>query len=31
MSVAFGVNKSLAGLNDMEDGTINIARKRQMR
>ena len=31
MSVAFGVNKTLANLNDMEDGTINIARKRQIR
>lgn len=29
--VAYGTGKSLAWLNDMQDGTINLARKKQMR
>ncbi|MDR0819399.1 MAG: rod shape-determining protein [Oscillospiraceae bacterium] len=28
--VALGVGKALSGLNDMSDGTINLARKRQL-
>ncbi len=31
MCVAYGVSKSLSNLNNMEEGTINIARRRQMR
>ncbi len=29
--VAYGTGKSLAWLNDMQDGTVNLARKKQMR
>jgi rod shape-determining protein MreB len=31
LCVAYGVSKSLSDLDKMEDGTINIARRRQMR
>ncbi len=31
MCVAYGINKSLDWVNDMQDGPINIARRKQMR
>ncbi|MBE6948788.1 MAG: rod shape-determining protein [Ruminococcaceae bacterium] len=31
LCVAYGVSKALANINNMEEGTINIARRRQMR
>lgn len=30
LCVAYGINKSLEWLNDMEDGTLNLSRKRQI-
>jgi len=31
LCVAYGINKSLEWLNDMTDGVINLARRRQLK